>query len=92
MANRTRIKFDGNPTELLHGNPSVVLAVANRHVCDASNPFCPGWIFPRFDEPTNHLDQDGRKQIAQYLKVKKPAHFIITSHDRDFLTKSLTIH
>ena len=42
--------------------------------------------FPLLDEPTNHLDQDGRKQIAQYLKAKKTG-FITTSHDRDFLDK-----
>ncbi|MCC4349857.1 hypothetical protein LMC00_09630 [Limosilactobacillus reuteri] len=42
--------------------------------------------FTLLDEPTNHLDQDGRKQIAQYLKAKKTG-FITTSHDRDFLDK-----
>lgn len=42
--------------------------------------------FPLLDEPTNHLDQDGRNQIAQYLKAKKNG-FIITSHDQDFLDK-----
>ncbi|MCD7111956.1 ribosomal protection-like ABC-F family protein [Limosilactobacillus agrestis] len=48
--------------------------------------FAQDGYFPLLDEPTNHLDQDGRKQIAQYLKTKKNG-FIITSHDRDFLDK-----
>lgn len=35
------------------------------------------------DEPTNHLDLAGRRQVAQYLKLKEG--FLLVSHDRDFL-------
>ena len=35
------------------------------------------------DEPTNHLDESSRKQVKQYLALKKG--FILISHDRDLL-------
>lgn len=39
--------------------------------------------FPLIDEPTNHLDQQGRRQLARYLRGKEG--FLLVSHDRDFL-------
>lgn len=48
--------------------------------------FAQDGYFLLLDEPTNHLDQDGRTQIANYLKQKQNG-FIITSHDRNFLDK-----
>lgn len=38
------------------------------------------------DEPTNHLDEQSRRQVADYLKIKKQG-FILVSHDRNFLNE-----
>ncbi|PEG94132.1 ABC-F type ribosomal protection protein [Lactobacillus sp. UMNPBX10] len=73
------------PTELLWQPFSSLSGGEQTHVMLATF-FAQDGYFPLLDEPTNHLDQDGRKQIAQYLKAKKNG-FIITSHDRDFLDK-----
>lgn len=73
------------PTELLWQPFSSLSGGEQTHVMLATL-FAQDGYFPLLDEPTNHLDQDGRKQIAQYLKAKKNG-FIITSHDRDFLDK-----
>ena len=43
--------------------------------------------FLLIDEPTNHLDMDGRTILADYLREKKG--FILVSHDRHFLDKSI---
>ena len=72
------------PTELLWQPFSSLSGGEQTHVMLATL-FAQDGYFPLLDEPTNHLDQDGRKQIAQYLKAKNG--FIITSHDRDFLDK-----
>jgi lincosamide and streptogramin A transport system ATP-binding/permease protein len=39
--------------------------------------------FVLLDEPTNHLDDDGKRRVADYLRVKKG--FLVVSHDRAFL-------
>jgi lincosamide and streptogramin A transport system ATP-binding/permease protein len=39
--------------------------------------------FALIDEPTNHLDQEGREQVASYLRSKRG--FLLVSHDRTFL-------
>ncbi len=43
--------------------------------------------FLLIDEPTNHLDLRGRGTVADYLAGKQG--FIVTSHDRDFLDRSV---
>ncbi|MDR0300533.1 MAG: ATP-binding cassette domain-containing protein [Streptococcaceae bacterium] len=43
--------------------------------------------FPLIDEPTNHLDLASRLKVANYLKKKSG--FILVSHDRDFLNRSV---
>lgn len=43
--------------------------------------------FLLIDEPTNHLDIEGRAILADYLQEKKG--FILVSHDRHFLDKSI---
>lgn len=43
--------------------------------------------FLLIDEPTNHLDMEGRDILADYLRSKKG--FILVSHDRAFLDKSI---
>jgi len=43
--------------------------------------------FILIDEPTNHLDVYGRAAVADYLKNKKG--FILVSHDRDFLNRTV---
>lgn len=43
--------------------------------------------FLLIDEPTNHLDMEGRKILADYLQTKKG--FILVSHDREFLDRSI---
>ena len=43
--------------------------------------------FPLIDEPTNHLDTEGREAVAEYLSGKKG--FILVSHDRAFLDRSV---
>ncbi len=43
--------------------------------------------FLLIDEPTNHLDSDAREVVAKYLNSKKG--FILVSHDRTFLDKSV---
>lgn len=43
--------------------------------------------FPLIDEPTNHLDLEGREAVAEYLSGKKG--FILVSHDRAFLDRSV---
>lgn len=43
--------------------------------------------FLLLDEPTNHLDIETRNNLANYLEKKKS--FIIVSHDRDFLDKTV---
>ncbi|UTC75151.1 ABC-F type ribosomal protection protein [Treponema sp. OMZ 792] len=43
--------------------------------------------FMLIDEPTNHLDAYGRTAVADYLKKKKG--FILVSHDRDFLNRTV---
>ena len=43
--------------------------------------------FPLIDEPTNHLDAEGREAVAEYLRGKKG--FILVSHDRAFLDRSV---
>lgn len=43
--------------------------------------------FLLIDEPTNHLDVNGREKVSAYLKKKKG--FILVSHDRHFLDKSV---
>lgn len=43
--------------------------------------------FLLIDEPTNHLDREGRTLVSQYLNSKKG--FILVSHDRNFLDKSV---
>jgi len=49
--------------------------------------FIKGNNFLLIDEPTNHLDIEGREVLANYLKSKKS--FILVSHDRAFLDKSI---
>ncbi|MBY7665235.1 ATP-binding cassette domain-containing protein [Staphylococcus agnetis] len=44
-------------------------------------------IFPLIDEPTNNLDVEGREIVYKYLKIKKG--YIIASHDRAFLNKTI---
>ncbi len=44
-------------------------------------------VFLLIDEPTNHLDTLGRAKVSEYLSQKKG--FILVSHDRDFLDKSV---
>lgn len=39
--------------------------------------------FALIDEPTNHLDEQGRRQVASYLRSKQG--FLLVSHDRTFL-------
>ena len=39
------------------------------------------------DEPTDHLDAAGREILANYLQAKQ--RFILVSHDRDFLDKTI---
>lgn len=73
------------PTELLW-QPFSSLSGGEQTRVMLATLFAQDGYFPLLDEPTNHLDQNGRKQIAQYLKAKKNG-FIITSHDRDFLDK-----
>ena len=58
------------PTELLWQPFSSLSGGEQTHVMLATL-FAQDGYFPLLDEPTNHLDQDGRKQIAQYLKAKK---------------------
>ncbi len=43
--------------------------------------------FLLIDEPTNHLDVQGRRDVGDYLALKKG--FILVSHDRDFLDRSV---
>ncbi|MEL3912377.1 ribosomal protection-like ABC-F family protein [Treponema pedis] len=43
--------------------------------------------FLLIDEPTNHLDMYGRKAVAEYLRRKSG--FILVSHDRDFLNRTV---
>lgn len=43
--------------------------------------------FLLIDEPTNHLDINGREKVSAYLKKKKG--FILVSHDRHFLDRSV---
>ncbi|MGP1454482.1 MAG: ribosomal protection-like ABC-F family protein [Treponema sp.] len=43
--------------------------------------------FMLIDEPTNHLDVYGRTVVADYLQKKKG--FILVSHDRDFLNRTV---
>lgn len=43
--------------------------------------------FLLLDEPTNHLDVETRNNLANYLKKKKS--FILVSHDRAFLDKTV---
>lgn len=43
--------------------------------------------FLLLDEPTNHLDIETRNNLANYLEKKKS--FILVSHDRDFLDKTV---
>ena len=43
--------------------------------------------FLLIDEPTNHLDVNGREKVSAYLKKKKG--FILVSHDRHFLDRSV---
>lgn len=43
--------------------------------------------FPLIDEPTNHLDLLGREVVARYLRHQKG--FILVSHDRAFLDRSV---
>lgn len=43
--------------------------------------------FVLMDEPTNHLDQRGIDDLAKYLSKKKG--YIIVSHDRNFLDKTV---
>lgn len=75
----------GTPPELLW-QPFNSLSGGEQTRIMLATIFAQDGYFPLLDEPTNHLDQNGRKQIAQYLKAKKTG-FIITSHDRDFLDK-----
>lgn len=44
-------------------------------------------FFLLLDEPTNHLDMEGKDTLARYLSKKKG--FIIVSHDRQFLDKTV---
>ncbi|NLY20756.1 MAG: ABC-F family ATP-binding cassette domain-containing protein [Tissierellia bacterium] len=43
--------------------------------------------FLLLDEVTNHLDAHGREMVAEYISSKSG--FILVSHDRDFLDKSV---
>ncbi|MGI6636599.1 MAG: ribosomal protection-like ABC-F family protein [Christensenellales bacterium] len=43
--------------------------------------------FLLIDEPTNHLDMQGREIVAEYLSRKSG--FLLVSHDRAFLDKSV---
>lgn len=43
--------------------------------------------FLLIDEPTNHLDGKGREILGDYLRTKKG--FILVSHDRAFLDRSI---
>ena len=43
--------------------------------------------FVLLDEPTNHLDIAGKEMVAEYLGKRKG--FIVVSHDRDFLDKTV---
>lgn len=43
--------------------------------------------FVLLDEPTNHLDMEGKEMVAEYLRKRKS--FIVVSHDRDFLDKTV---
>lgn len=43
--------------------------------------------FILLDEPTSHLDISGKEEVANYLSKKRG--FILVSHDRDFLDKTI---
>ena len=43
--------------------------------------------YPLIDEPTNHLDAHGRALVADYLRRKDG--FLLVSHDRAFLNRSI---
>lgn len=43
--------------------------------------------FVLLDEPTNHLDIAGKEMVGEYLRKRKG--FIVVSHDRDFLDKTV---
>ncbi|MDR2157008.1 MAG: ATP-binding cassette domain-containing protein [Clostridiales Family XIII bacterium] len=45
--------------------------------------FLSGNDFVLLDEPTNHLDEEGKRSVAEYLKMKKG--FLVVSHDRALL-------
>ena len=78
------------PTELLWQPFSSLSGGEQTHVM-LTTLFAQDGYFPLLDEPTNHLDQDGRKQIAQYLKAKKTASLSLAMTEI-FSIKSLTIH
>ncbi|MGI6315527.1 MAG: ribosomal protection-like ABC-F family protein [Christensenellales bacterium] len=67
--------------------PFATLSPGERTKCLLAALFCKHHAFLLIDEPTNHLDLEGRRQVGDYLAGKKG--FILVSHDRDFLDRSV---
>lgn len=67
--------------------PLCTLSQGERTKLMLAGLFLGGKGFPLIDEPTNHLDSEGREAVAEYLSGKKG--FILVSHDRAFLDRSV---
>ena len=74
-------------TEDVLERPFATLSNGERTKCMLGALFLKKDNFLLIDEPTNHLDYKGRQIVADYLKAKKS--FILISHDRSFLDKTI---
>lgn len=70
-------------SNLKFGKPYENLSGGEQTRCLLAALFIQKHGFALIDEPTNHLDQEGRQQVASYLRSKQG--FLLVSHDRTFL-------
>lgn len=76
------LEMMGKSTELLY-RPYESLSPGEKIRVQLAVLFAGEHAFLLIDEPTNHLDEEGRRELARYLRKKRG--FLLVSHDRRLL-------